>query len=419
LEEKVQKYRIKPANTYNFDEKGFLIGLCRTMKRIVSVKQLQKKSCLGSRQDGSREFISLLATICADGSALPPSLIYQGESGDLQDSWLEDYDASSTKAHFAASKKGWTNEDLGISWLDTVFNRYTKEKAGNGWRLLIVDGHSSHFNMRFIDYCDNNRIIVAILPPHSTHRLQPLDVGIFSPLATAYSNEIDRLVQRSHGFSRITKRTFWSLFYPAWTKALTKINIKSAFETTGIVPHNPTRMVSRVQQRTPSPSPSITDSKIKTPGSVRAIRRTIKAIAKEEDHPSNEMKQLMKASEKLAITNEIQAHEIQGLRSALITEKQRRKRGKAMGLLDSDRPGQAQFYSPSKVTLARQRAAEIEQGKEQNRIAIEERRIERENKKKRLRKSRSVKRSDYSFRKKSVLQERLKNVKKKMLRCND
>jgi hypothetical protein len=29
-----------------------------------------------SQQDGSREFISLLACVCANGTALPPALIY-------------------------------------------------------------------------------------------------------------------------------------------------------------------------------------------------------------------------------------------------------------------------------------------------------------------------------------------------------
>jgi hypothetical protein len=352
------------------------------MKRIASIKQLRTKRLLGAKQDGSREFVSLLATICADGTALPPALIYQGESGDLQDSWLEDYDDSSIKAHFAVSSKGWTNENLGISWLDSVFNRYTKKKAGSGWRLLIMDGHSSHLNMRFIDYCESHRIIAAVLPPHSTHRLQPLDVGIFSPLATAYSKEIDQLVQRSHGFSRITKRTFWPLFYAAWTKSLTKANIQSAFEATGIEPFNPEKTVSQVQRKTPSPSPDPTDPKTETPGSVRAVRRMTKEITKGQDTLNHQVKQLVKASEKLAISNEILAHENRDLRSTLISEKRRRKKGKAMGLLDPDQPGQAQFFSPTKVGLARQRAAEIEQQKEQNRIEIEERRIERENKKK-------------------------------------
>ena len=36
-----------------------------------------------SQQDGSREFISLLACVCADGTATPLALIYQGASNDL------------------------------------------------------------------------------------------------------------------------------------------------------------------------------------------------------------------------------------------------------------------------------------------------------------------------------------------------
>jgi hypothetical protein len=39
-------------------------------------------------QDGSREFITLLACICADITALLTTLIYQGKSQDLIDTWL-------------------------------------------------------------------------------------------------------------------------------------------------------------------------------------------------------------------------------------------------------------------------------------------------------------------------------------------
>lgn len=243
LKEKIDKYHIRPANIYNFDEKGFLIGLCHAAKRIIMLDHLRRKKLLGASQDGSREFISLLACICADGTALPPGLIYQGDSGDMQDTWLEDFDHSSDKAYFATSSKGWTCEDLGMSWLEIIFDRHTKKKAGYSYRLLLVDGHSSHVNLRFINYCDQNRILLVILPPHSTHRLQPLDVGIFSPLANAYSKEIDQLIQSSCGFTRVTKRSFWRLFQAAWTQALTLKNILSAFASPGIVPFNPPRFL--------------------------------------------------------------------------------------------------------------------------------------------------------------------------------
>ena len=82
------------------------MGVCRTMKPIIPIDQLQSKKVLDSSQDGSREFISQLAMISADGSALPPALIYQGDSYDLQDTWLEDYNCSSDEAYFAVFKKG-------------------------------------------------------------------------------------------------------------------------------------------------------------------------------------------------------------------------------------------------------------------------------------------------------------------------
>jgi hypothetical protein len=57
-----------------------------------------------------------------------------------------------------------------------------------------MDDYNSHVNMRFINYCDQNRILFAILPPYLTHRLQSLDIGFFGSLAKYYSQEIDRFV---------------------------------------------------------------------------------------------------------------------------------------------------------------------------------------------------------------------------------
>jgi hypothetical protein len=87
-----EQYNIQPHNCYNMDEKGFLIGYLQKVRRIFPKALMEKQKLLGTSQDGSREWITLLATICADGSSLPPALIYKAVSGDLQDSWLQDYD---------------------------------------------------------------------------------------------------------------------------------------------------------------------------------------------------------------------------------------------------------------------------------------------------------------------------------------
>jgi hypothetical protein len=97
-----------------------------------------------------------------------------------------------------------------------------------------MDGHSSHVNLEFINYCDQNRILVLILPPHSMHRLQPLDVGLFQPLSTAYSAQLDNLTAKSGGLVSMKKRMFWSIFKPAWEASFTAKNIINGFAKCGI-----------------------------------------------------------------------------------------------------------------------------------------------------------------------------------------
>jgi hypothetical protein len=374
LYEKIEKYNISASNIYNVDEKGFLIGLSRSTKRIISINALKSKRTTRASQDGSREFITLIASICADGSSLAPALIYQGASHDLQDTWLDDFDSVRDYAFFASSENGWSCDQLGQAWLENVFDRTTKEKAKRDRRLLIVDGHSSHVNMRFIDYADINRIVLAVLPPHSTHRLQPLDVSLFSPLATFYSQQINRLLTESQGLVRLTKRNFWPLFYEAWKQAFTTQNVQSAWEKTGIHPINPQKVLSTfvLPQKTSQPSAK----KPKTPSSTRGIRRTFKQLQK-EGHVDEQAKILLHAGEKLAAQLEIARHENQGLRKAIIHEKKKRKRGKAMNLYDpGEKEGQALFFSPAKIARVRERNAEQKQAEQQRQQMISDKRLQ-------------------------------------------
>ncbi len=101
----IDNYNITADNLYNWDEKGFLIGLARTLKRIMTKKLYDSGRIMSVAQDGSREFISLLASIYADGIALPLALIYKGASRDLQDTWMEDLNEKQ-HAYFTSSTNG-------------------------------------------------------------------------------------------------------------------------------------------------------------------------------------------------------------------------------------------------------------------------------------------------------------------------
>jgi hypothetical protein len=94
--------------------------------------------------------------------------------------------------------------------------------AGN--RLLFLDGHSSHINMNFLDL---HNIHVYAFPPHTAHRLQPLDVSLFAPLATFCSQELDNWIQATQALCKMNKPQFYKLFKPAFAKAFSEQSIQS------------------------------------------------------------------------------------------------------------------------------------------------------------------------------------------------
>lgn len=204
-----------------------MIGFARTMKRIMSKESLEEGRNTKNRQDGSREFITCLACINALGKKIPPVLIYPGTSGDLWSSWTQDVDEED-EIFFTTTLNGWSSHQVGMSWLRDVFHRFTKPSRVTTKRLLLLDGHSSHINLAFVDWADRNGIILLVFPPHTTHRLQPLDVGCFQPLSTAYSIELDKLMNSSGGRVSMTKTLFYPMFREAWQNSFTAENICSA-----------------------------------------------------------------------------------------------------------------------------------------------------------------------------------------------
>jgi hypothetical protein len=133
---------------------------------------------------------------------------------------------------------GWSNNNVGLAWLEQVYNRCTKKKAryGRDWRLLIVDSHGSHLTMDFINYCNEHWILLAIMPPHSTYTLQPLDVVMFKPLSTAYSSALTTHLHKSQGLVPIKKGDFFLLFWEAWVASFRKQLVEKSFSATGIWP---------------------------------------------------------------------------------------------------------------------------------------------------------------------------------------
>jgi hypothetical protein len=402
LRRKLDEYKVQPEDIYNVDETGFFIGIASESKRIFSKESHEIGSPKPHLHDINCERITAIACICADGSKLPPGLIYQSAASKIQDTWLQDFDSEDHNCFFTSSPSGWTNDDVCLAWLRDVFDRETKPKARGRWRLLFVDGYGSYVTMKFLDYCEENKILLATYPPHSTYTLQPLNVGIFSPLSKAYDDEVETFLHASQGLNTITKREFFGLFWKAWNKAVSPANIEDSWRATGLVPWNPDVILARFKEAaTHKPSPIKSTQSILRGGDWRKIERLLKqAVADVHD----------KNTEKLSLTihhlsteNIMLKARCKDLENALAIEKKRQQREKSP-IFQSQTPesGNTVFYSPRKTQQARDLQKEKDKAIQQAEAAKEKAKLrgqqEKEEKQQNAKKRKRIKASGRQIR---------------------
>lgn len=177
------------------DETGFAIGTTQSTRIIVDSTQESSWKVTAGKQ----EWVTVLECIDGAGGALSPMIIFKAQN--TISKWIP---ADTPLGwHFSTSTSGWPSNSHGFKWLQKVFGPESRRKAGNQPRLLIIDSHPSHITSDIIALYIQKNIDLLILPPHCSHLLQPLDVGVYGPLKRYHAQEVDRYTQA--GITRIQR----------------------------------------------------------------------------------------------------------------------------------------------------------------------------------------------------------------------
>ncbi len=174
LEKCVAKVR-SPAQIYNMDESG--IPLDPRPPNIIT-KSGQKK--VRYRVSGKKEQITVIGCVNAIGNSIPPMVIFEGKY--LNHLWTQN---EVPGTYYGMSGKGWTDQELFRSWLKNHFLRYVVPGRPI---ILLLDGHSSHYEPVSIEIAQKENIILFCLPPHTSHESQPLDCSVFGSLKRHWSD---------------------------------------------------------------------------------------------------------------------------------------------------------------------------------------------------------------------------------------
>jgi hypothetical protein len=91
-----------------------LIGIMRSIKRIMSREAWKSGRVRQATHDGSREFITCNACVSATGSRVPAALLYKGENYDLRHTWVEDLEEDDD-FYFGTSSNGWSSDAYSLA----------------------------------------------------------------------------------------------------------------------------------------------------------------------------------------------------------------------------------------------------------------------------------------------------------------
>ncbi|KAJ8936932.1 hypothetical protein NQ318_007056, partial [Aromia moschata] len=106
-------------------------------------------------------------------------------------------------------------ESLFVEYLQHIisFVKPTKDELV----LIILDIHESHISLRAYKLFREHSLYVLSLPPHVSHKVQPLDLTFFSSLKITYNRERDLYMVNNPG-KRITQNEVGELFTNAYNK---------------------------------------------------------------------------------------------------------------------------------------------------------------------------------------------------------
>jgi hypothetical protein len=199
-------------------------------------------------QSDWKEHVSIMTAIRADGKAFAPMFIFKGTEGvRLKKHYLQGIDEQYTA--LAAQTGAFPRIPSRVSPFALTcqsvrsLRRVCLHDEGHhgyvvqgvlGWHqphrrsaiLLILDNHTSRFDVEFLDLALQNHVHVLLLPPNLTHLLQPADVGVFSSLKTRVHKACLNFTVAG---GSINKLNVAGLVFPSWLACISPTTSNRAF----------------------------------------------------------------------------------------------------------------------------------------------------------------------------------------------
>ncbi len=185
----IDEHGLTAEKIYNVDETGH--STVQKPSKVITTKGKRQVGATTSAERGT----NTTGVYChsATGHFLPLMLIFKRKR--MADTLKVD---APTGTVFACTDSGWIDSDVFTQWMKHFIQSVNSSKENK--HLLLLDRHTSHSkNLDTIKLARENGVFLLSFPPHTTHRMQPLDVSFFKSLKNWYNIEVETYLRSSNG----------------------------------------------------------------------------------------------------------------------------------------------------------------------------------------------------------------------------
>lgn len=222
----LERYSFTASCIWNTDETG--VSTVLKPPKIVGVKGSRQVGALTSGERGTN--VTLTTAVSASGVCIPPMFLFPRKN--YKDYFIRGGPPDSIGT---ANSSGWMTEDSFLKFMKHFIKHVKPTKQSPV--LLLLDNHSSHLAISVLNLAKDNGVVLLSFPPHCSHRLQPLDVGVYGPFKKYLSSAQDAWMRNNAG-KNITIYDIPSIVNSAYPIAMCPKNIINAFKKSGIFPYN-------------------------------------------------------------------------------------------------------------------------------------------------------------------------------------
>lgn len=225
----LDKYKFEPNEIWNCDETG--ITTVHVPPKILAPKGRKQ---IGGMTSGERGVnVTMIAAVNATGNSIPPLFVFPRVN--FKPFMLNGAPSGSIGS---ANPSGWSNDVIFVHFLHH-FIKHVRPSVDRPV-LLLLDNHETHVNISVIDLAKKSGIILLTFHPHTSHKMQPLDRGVFGPFKTYYNEAMNNwMISPGNAGKPVTIYEVAALAGLAFPRAFNPSNIMKGFKVSGFAPFNP------------------------------------------------------------------------------------------------------------------------------------------------------------------------------------